>query len=329
MEEQIRLSERIFRNAFPQLTKPQLKVMAQLIGALVKTENFTLSDIASNLRGETDVKHKLKKLQYFLDGIDCNYKFWHSYFSLVLSLPNLRLSKRDKISITINSSNLGPSFRILTACITYKNRPLPLFLKLWNTYEFPVDFLSEFDSLIQSLKELLPGKYNYLFISDDSISSYNSANSYARQDIEYIVRIRPNVLKLKDAIDYTDIKLFPDGVYQGANTDDLPADLETNIAVVSQLSEDGSRSPIYFSSNLTNKDVISQYYTNRMFIEGDLTSLINERKWQKYSKKTPEISRFEKLLIISCLSNALYSSGEENISKFLQHIIVNLTRMKK
>jgi len=321
MKEQIRLIERIIRSAFPQFTKPQQKVMSQLITALTQTENFTLRDIASHFLGETDVKHKLKKLQYFLDGLDLNKEFWASYITLILGLPNLRLSKRDKITITVSSSNLGSSFRLLSACISYKNKPLPLYLKLWDSYELPPSFDNDVDVMIKSLKGLLPEKYNYLFISNFNTLIYNFVD-------EYILRIRPEKLRLKDAIDYTDIKEFPDGVYQGASTDEFKTYINTNIAVLSMPGEDESRSSMYFASSLTNKNDILNYYSRRLLYEEDLIFLINKLKWNKYSKKTPDKSRFEKLLIVSCLAYALNSTDEKDIGKYLQHITVNLTRMK-
>jgi hypothetical protein len=166
MKEQIRLSERIIRTAFPQFTKPQQKVTGELINAINKTGSFTLRDIASNFQGETDVKHKLKKLHYFLDGLECNYRFWQSYVSLILSLPNLRLSKRGKVSITVSSKNLGASFRLLTANISYKNRPLPLFVKLWDSFNYPPSFASDVEEIVKMITGLLPDKHNYIFITD-------------------------------------------------------------------------------------------------------------------------------------------------------------------
>ncbi|MCD4679500.1 MAG: hypothetical protein K8S00_03840 [Bacteroidales bacterium] len=326
MKEQIRLYERILRSAFSQLTKPQLKVLAELIIALSRTASFTLRDIASNFQGDSDVKHKLKKLQYFLDGLDLNYYFWKSYISLILCLPNLKLSKRDKISITISSGNLGPSFRLITASISYRNQPLPLFLKLWNDYGYPANFKTEVKSILLLLKVQLSAKYNYVFIIDENLEEKNLTEICASQETDYIIRIRPNRLKLKDASDFTDIKLFPDGIYQDSNTDVFPADLNSNVAIISIPSEDDSRSRLYFATNLTNKENIFNYYSNRMFFEDDLSFLINELKWSKYSKKLPERSRFEKLLIASCISYALNSSNENDIVKKLQHIIVNLLR---
>ena len=324
MKENTRLFERIIRLAFPHLSKPQHKVFAQLITAFPKAAGFTLSDIASNFPGETEVKHKLKKLQYFLDGLTTDIDFWNSYIRLVLSLPNLKLSKREKISVTVNTGNLGHGFTLLTANISYRNKPLPIYLRLFAQLNNQLAPEKEAEAFLNILKLILPDKFTYLFIADSrDILFVNDLYSWS---YDYIVRIRPKLLKLKDASDYTDIRLFPDGVYHDAVTDILPVCNNTNIATISLPGEAEGRSCIYFSTNLIKKEEVLDHYLRRIVFEEDQESLINELNWLKFSKKPPLKPRLEKLLIISCLSYALNSPSNNEMIKYLQHIIVNLTR---
>lgn len=327
MNNNTRLFERIIRLGFPQLSKPQHKVMAQLLTAIAKTPGFTLSDIASNFEGETEVKHKLKKLQYFLDGISMDVDFWRSYFDLILCLPKLKLSKRERISIVLSSNNVGPSFSILTASISYRNSPLPVYLKLFDSYYKTSAFAIETEKMLKFLHDNLPGKYDYLYITDNTTFDNNEIKLLTSTHHDYIIRIRPGSLKLKDASDYTDIKLFPDGIYHGSTTDDLIDEINTNIAVISMPGEDDSRSFIYFATSFTNLKEVIDNYSRRTLFEENIDLLKKKLRWENYSKKTPLTSRFEKLLIFSCLSYALDATPDNDIDKKLQHILVNLSRM--
>ena len=61
----IKLTQWIVKLTFKHLSKPQQKLMPQVIVALFQVRSFTLRDISSLIYGDVNVKHKLKKLKYF------------------------------------------------------------------------------------------------------------------------------------------------------------------------------------------------------------------------------------------------------------------------
>ena len=60
---------KLVSSTFKHLNKSQQKNLADLLTAFLYNTSFALWDIASGLSGDTAVKHKNKRLIYFLDTI--------------------------------------------------------------------------------------------------------------------------------------------------------------------------------------------------------------------------------------------------------------------
>ena len=77
---------------FDYLSRPQQKVMAQLVTALWSAKSVTLWRIACFLPGDNDVdvKQNHKRLVYFLDNFELTKDFWKSYIKFrSLACPHI------------------------------------------------------------------------------------------------------------------------------------------------------------------------------------------------------------------------------------------------
>jgi len=109
------------------LSKPQRKNIADIIVALFFNTSFSLREIASRMPGDSNVKHKLKRLVYSLDTLTINRTFFKSYIKTLFALPNFRFRKRDYITILLDTTTLRDDFLILSASISYKGRAIPVY----------------------------------------------------------------------------------------------------------------------------------------------------------------------------------------------------------
>jgi len=125
---------------FNHLPKPHLKTLSDLITAMFNIEKFTLRNIAAHLPSDAHVKHKLKRLQNFLDRLNVDEEFWRSHVKMVFTLPYFRPRRRKKVVLLMDSTTLRDDYWILAISVIYRNRAIPIYMGIWEgvnrEYEF-------------------------------------------------------------------------------------------------------------------------------------------------------------------------------------------------
>jgi hypothetical protein len=332
----VKITEKLISKSFSNLSKPHIKNMSELIVAFFFNKSFSLRDIASNLPGESNVKHKLKRLIYFLDTLKIDKNFWQNYVKTIFSLPYFKLGKRKYITLLIDATTLKDDFWILTATISYKGRSIPIYLKLWKGVNESYDYWERVRGFLKSLKGILPEKFTYEIIADMGFQGHKMFDLCEEIGWDYVVRINGSYkVKTKTGEEFVQLSLFDDGMYKDIILGIKNKVEGTNVVINSIQTEAGDFAKWYLATNLEEKEPTVNDYTRRMWIEETFKDLKGELKWETYTKKLPDKSRIEKTIIISCLSYAirlclaekieLPPSEEKKTSIFkrVQHLLVS------
>ncbi len=330
---------RVLRFSFANLTKPQLKNLADVIVALFFNNAFTLREVASKMSSDSNVKHKLKKLQSFLDSLELDSYFFKSYIKTLFSLPNFCFRRRKYITLLLDSTTLLDDFYILSASISYKGRAIPVYVRMWAGVNEHYNLIERVDAFIKNLSKLLP-KHNYEIVADRGYQGFNFKEIFSKSGWDYVVRISENyTVKEKDSPKFVQVSLFEDGLYENVTLGKTHPIENVNLVVNSATNEEGSKIRWYLMTTLKDKNRAIFDYSRRMWIEESFKDLKGILKWETYTKNKPEKSRLEKLLVISCLSYAIrLSLGSEievpkseerktSIFKRFQNIILSSYRL--
>jgi hypothetical protein len=329
---------KILNISFEFLSKSQRKNIADIIVALFFNTSFSLREIASRMPGDSNVKHKLKRLVYSLDTLTINRTFFKSYIKTLFALPNFRFRKRDYITILLDTTTLRDDFLILSASISYKGRAIPVYLKIWKGVNEPYDLKQRVRTFIKELAKLMP-KHNYELIGDRGFQGHDMIEMFKGSRWEYVIRLSKNYCaKKKDSPKFVQLSLFEDGFYEDVTIGKNNPIENVNLSVNSIKNEEGERVVWYLLSSLKNQERVIKDYERRMWIEESFKDLKSTLNWEKYTKKVPQKGRLEKMIIISCLSYAIrLSLGEQveippseknktSVLKRFQHILSNSYR---
>lgn len=338
---------KITKRTFIYLSKWQQKTLAELIVAFLYNESFTIREIASKFPQSTNVKHKLKRLQNFLDKIQLNKEFWHSYIITLFSLPHFSFKKRKYITIVLDFTTLKEDFLILGASISYQGRAIPIYLKVWKGVNKSYDFWKRVKEFLRELKSLLP-QHNYVLVCDRGFASIQLFEITAKTGWKNcIVRINDS-WSIKRSNDDKFIKLntLKEGYY-GQVTLGKNSQIEYISVVVSSIKDEKGKKHYWYLAariedpiRIENKwKFIKNCYEQRMWIEESFKDLKQILKWEKYTEKIPLKNRMENLVVISCLSYALQicigtqidvpnsEKKKTSIIKRVRHILVQIHRM--
>src|SRR5699024_8903694 len=96
----------ILKRTSPQYNKYTQQTLAELLVVMSSHPRFTLLHIVSRLQADINVKHKLKRLQNFLDEISLDEEFWQSYVRTLFCLPYMKLRSRRKVTLLIDATRL-------------------------------------------------------------------------------------------------------------------------------------------------------------------------------------------------------------------------------
>lgn len=324
---------RIIKLSFTNLSRPQQKNLSDVIVALFSNTSFSLREIASKLPGESNVKHKLKRLIYFLDTLKIDKKFFKSYIKTLFALPNFRFRRRDYITILLDATTLRDDFLILSASISYKGRAVPVYIKIWKGVNESYDFKERVGTFVKEMAKLLP-KHKYELIGDRGFQGHDMVGIFKASGWEYVIRLSKSYCaRKKDSPKFIQLSLFEDGFYEGATVGKTRPIEDTNLSVNSIKNEEGEKVVWYLLTSLKEQERAIKDYGRRMWIEESFKDLKSTLNWEKYTKKVPEKGRLEKMIIISCLSYAIrLSLGEEveippseekktSVLKRFQHIL--------
>lgn len=300
--------------AFKHFSKPQQENMAQLLVALFYVKSFSLRDISSLMLGDSNVKHKLKRLKYFLDSLKIDNEFWKSYIKIIFSLPYFKLGRRKYITILIDATTLRDDFWILAASVSYRGRAIPVYLKMWKGVNEPYNYWSRVEDFIRGLKELTPVKYEYELIMDRGFQGSVMFDLCKRIGWDYVIRINKSYkIKLKDGTEYIQLDLFSEGLYPDVVLGSTQPVNNINVVINSVNDESNEARKWYLATSLYDKERAVNDYSRRMWIEESFKDLKGELKWESYTRKIPEKRRLENTIIISCLSYAIRLSVGSDI----------------
>jgi len=333
--------QRILNISFKHVSKPQLKNLADVIVALFFNTSFTLREIASKIPGESNVKHKLKRLVYFLDTLSIDEEFFKSYVKVLFSLPNFCFRRRKYLTILLDTTTLLDDFMILSASISYKGRAIPIYVRIWEGIYEKYDFKARVREFLHFLSKILP-KHNYELVADRGFQGYDMVNIFKESGWDYVIRLQKNYcVKKKESPSYIQLSLFEDGFYEEATIGKGRPIEKANLVVNSITNEEGEKVKWYLLTTLKDGERAVADYSRRMWIEESFKDLKGILRWESYTKKIPQKKRLEKMIIISCLSYAIrLSLGSEieippseesktSVIKRFEHIISSSYRSVK
>jgi len=345
------LSDQFFRvinKSFPQLSKYQKEMLADLIAAFFHNQSFTSREIASYFPQQTNVKHKLKRLNNFLDKFDLDLNFWKSFAATVFMLPFFKFRKRKYISLAIDFTTLKDDFTILAASISFKGRAIPIYQKVWKGVYEPHDYWDRVKTFLEELKAILP-EHKYWLLFDRGFSSkklFDISDEIGWSNC--IVRVNDCwKVQLSDGSEFIQLSLFDEGYYTNTTLGKQSKIEPVDITVTSMEDEKNETQKWYLASRIEDRlpeeemeKATRQAYERRFWIEESFRDLKQHQKWEKYTAKIPKKHRIEKLVAISSLSYALQlcmgmkvrvpksEESKTSIAKRVQQIMGQFSRVK-
>lgn len=289
----------ILKRTFPHYNKYQQQTLAELILAMFSHQRFTLRHIASRLLGQTSVKHKLKRLQNFLDNLTLDELFWQSFVKTLFCLPYMKLRRRSKISLLIDATSLKDDVWILAASISYRGRSLPVYLRQWKGVNTNFDYWQRVEEFVLQLKDLLPKDLDYELIGDGGFEGARMFALCRRVGWDQVIRINGSYsVKTPGGQEFIQLSLFDDGYYRDVVIGQTNPTDGLHLAVCS--AEDSERR--WYLATSVDPEQAARDYAQRMWIEETFKDLKSVLKWETYTAKIPAHRRLEKLIVLSCLS---------------------------
>src|SRR5699024_590138 len=289
----------ILKRTFPQYNKYTQQTLAELLLVMFSHQRFTLRHIASRLLGDTNVKHKLKRLQNFLDKISLDEQFWQSYVKTLFCLPYMKLRSRRKVTLLIDATSLKDDVWILAASISYRGRSLPVYLRQWKDVNSSYDYWGRVEAFLEELKALLPTKLDYELIGDGGFEGARMFGLCRRLGWDQVIRINGSYkIKTPGGREFVQLSLFDDGQYRNVIIGQTNPTEGLNLAVCS--AADSERR--WYLATSVDPEQAAGDYERRMWIEQTFKDLKSVLKWETYTAKIPAKRRLEKLIVLSCLS---------------------------
>lgn len=297
----------IVKRCFKHFNVPQQKNLADLLVAFLHNKSFALWDIASGLSGDTSVKHKHKRLKYFLDNLEIDIRFWKSFVMTVFSLPGFKLRKRKFITLAIDATTLRDDFWLLAVSVSYKGRSIPVLLKGWEGVNVHYDFWQRVEETLTDLKQILPNNYNYEIVADRGFQGEPLFKMCRKLKMNYIVRVNDCYsIKMPGGKELIQLSLFQDGFYSPEYIGRVKKNKGLHLCVNSAKTKTGDEAKWFLVTNreMSQHEAVKSY-TTRFWIEESFKDLKSKLYWEKYTKKIPEKNRLVKSVIVSCLSYAI------------------------
>lgn len=293
---------------FDYISVPLRKNIADLITAFFSNTSITLWDLSSHLGGESTVKHKHKRLIYFLDKLELDFQFWKSFVLTLFCLPRLNLKQRNKLTIVIDATTLKDDYWLLVCSALFEGRTIPLYMKAWPHVNVRYDYWARVTEFITDLAALLPKGIGYEIVADRGFYGPKLAGLVANIGWKYVIRVNGNVMvQKKGTTNYIQLDLFDDGWYEQVCFSVAHKTTE-NIAVKSALTKEGETSRWFIKTNLESYEKTIQAYESRFWIEETFKDLKSKLKWETYTQKIPEKNRLVKVAAVSLLSYAIQMS---------------------
>lgn len=292
----------IVKRTFSQYNKYAQQTLAEVLLVFFSHQRFTLRHLASRLVGETNVKHKLKRLQHFLDKITLDKTFWQSYVQTLFCLPYMRLGRRDQITLLIDATSLRDDYWILAASISYRGRSIPVYLRIWEGVTTSYDYWDRVKTFTRQLQQVLPDEYAYVLLGDRGFQGHQMFRLCQELGWDQVIRINGSYkVQVEDGQEFIQLSLFDAGGYQEVLLGKTHPVDGVNVAVVPP--EDAEPDWWYLVTSLPPEQA-QRLYHRRMWIEETFKDLKSVLHWETYTRKLPAHRRLEKLVVLSSLSYA-------------------------
>lgn len=292
----------ILKRTFPYLNKYSQQTMSELLLALFSHQKFTLRHIASRLQGDTNVKHKLKRLRNFLDKLQLDEQFWQSYIQTLFCLPYMRLSSRSRVTLLIDATTLKDDFWVLAASISYRGRSIPVYMQLWTGVNESYDYWDRVETFSRTLQKLLPDKYEYELIGDRGFEGARMFGLCGELGWQQVIRINGSYkIKTKGGREFIQLHLCDGGGYREVMIGETNPTEGLNLAIGSS---PDFQQRWHLATSIEPKQALEDY-RRRMWIEETFKDLKSVLKWETYTAKIPAGQRLPKLIVLSCLSYAI------------------------
>ena len=293
---------------FHSLSKPHLKTLSDLVVAMFNLDKFTLRDIASRLPSKTHVKHKLKRLQNFLDRLNVDEEFWRSYVRMVFTLPYFQPRRRKRIILLMDSTTLKDDYWILAVSVIYRNRAIPIYLGIWERVNESYDYWGRVREVVRMAKEILPGRYEYEIVADRGFGSRRMWEICEEVGWDYVTRINDTYKVKVDGNGYKQLSLLDGyGYYEAVVLGKSKPYSGRRRGINLVVSEKGGKR-WYIATSLRDRGMVIEDYKRRMWIEESFKDLKGRLKWERYTAKLPLLHRMRKLIIVSVMSYAIQLS---------------------
>lgn len=319
MDRFYRLAYKLVDASFKHFNKSQKKNMADLMTAFLSNRSFALWDIATGLSGDSSVRHKHKRLSYFLDSLTLDTNFWKCFCLAVFSLPGFRFKSRRPVTLALDATTLKEDFWVLAVSVSYKGRSIPILVKGWKDVNAKYDYWGRVKGVLKELKEILPEGYEYELLADRGFQGEEMFDVCNELGIDFIVRINDSYrMKLPNGEEFIQLSLFKDGYYPRVTLGKKAPTPGLNVCINGTMTETGEEAKWYLVSNKeSSHQEMVERYTHRFWIEESFKDLKSKLHWERYTKKIPEKDRLMKCISISCLSYALQTAlgGQLNMGE--------------
>lgn len=294
----------ILKRTFPHYNKYTQQTLSELMLALFDHQRFTLRHIASRLLGQTNVKHKLKRLQGFLDGLQLDQQFWLSYLQTLFCLPYMRLASRNRITLLIDATTLNDDFWVLAASISYRGRSIPVYMRIWESgvTSGSYDYWQRVELFARQLKRLLPAEHSYELIGDRGFQGARMFRLCRRLGWDQVIRINGSYkVQTEGGREFVQLHLCDEGHYRQVVLGKTHPVAGVNVAI---FSAEQTNQRWHLATSVAPQQAIEDY-KRRMWIEQTFKDLKSVLKWETYTASIPARRRLQKLIVLSGLSYAI------------------------
>lgn len=326
--------QELIENEFLKFRKTVRKNFSLNVLALLRSQTCALPEIALNMSKINNASHNtnLVRLSRFLKSAEFKTgdKEWRMFINFIFNLLKERnfISPNCLIPITVDYTSSTDKFLILTACIPFCKRGIPMYfsMRIYPKKKGKISLIKTEQAFIKELAHLLPRKYRYTIVADRGFGNKRFSSLCRENGFEYILRISTNLIiktpeyeknkKVKDLKgdhDFPQVKLTEE---------------EWETRLVSKASKDKNEE-WYIITSLEKMEYqeIIDWYEKRFGIE----KMFQDEKSSGFhieSSRMIKYSRFKKLFfclffsqsLLMFIGNFIEDNGDEIKKKFRLHI---------
>lgn len=181
---------------FPQLTKPQARLLALFSFGLAKTKSCALAAIAEALAlwGKPDTVER--RLQRLLSNVRVDW----AVSAQALAAWVLTVLREPLVVLLVDETSLRDKLRVMSVCLAYRGRAIPLAWWCYRPDQWPKSQVALISQLLQQVAAVMPAGKTVLVEADRGIgSSPRLLRQIEALGWYYLVRVQGQVrLRLAD-----------------------------------------------------------------------------------------------------------------------------------